>query len=83
MTKRSGVKRTRQSNEGVSIQMNEKRVFVTVSGGVAYVCEDSVPSEIKVEILDFDNIREAPAEMERLSPAARAYIRQRRWDHDV
>ncbi|HEV2351496.1 MAG TPA: hypothetical protein VG028_16810 [Terriglobia bacterium] len=63
--------------------MKEQRIFVTVSGGVAYVCEDSVPSGIVVEILDFDNLREAPADMERLSPAARTYIRQRRWDHDV
>lgn len=33
-----------------------KKIFVTVSGGVAYVAEDSVPFGYVVEIIDFDNI---------------------------
>ena len=34
-----------------------KKIFVTVSGGVAYVQEDSVPAGYEVEIIDFDNIQ--------------------------
>ena len=33
-----------------------KKIFITVSGGVAYVMEGTVPSGYKVEIIDFDNI---------------------------
>ena len=33
-----------------------KKIFVTVSGGVANVCEDTVPQGYEVEIIDFDNI---------------------------
>ncbi len=33
-----------------------KKIFVTVSGGVAYVMEDTVPDGYVVEIIDFDNI---------------------------
>jgi len=33
-----------------------KKIFVTVSGGCAYVIEDTVPRGIEVEIIDFDNI---------------------------
>jgi hypothetical protein len=33
-----------------------KKIFVTVSGGCAYVMEDSVPEGFEVEIIDFDNI---------------------------
>ena len=32
------------------------RIFVTVSGGCAYVIEDTVPQGFAVEIIDFDNI---------------------------
>lgn len=63
--------------------MDQQRIFVTVSGGVAYVCEDTVPSGMAVEIVDFDNLRESPAELERLSPEARAYIARRGWDRDL
>ena len=31
-------------------------IFVTVQGGVAEVCEETVPLGIVVEILDFDNL---------------------------
>ena len=33
-----------------------KKIFVTVSGGCAYVMEDTVPKGFAVEIIDFDNI---------------------------
>jgi spore coat polysaccharide biosynthesis protein SpsF (cytidylyltransferase family) len=52
----------------------EKIIFITVSGGVAYVCEDTVPAGIQVEIIDFDNLNDCPDEYGRLSPEARAYV---------
>lgn len=33
-----------------------KKIFVTVSGGCAYVMEDTVPPGFLVEVVDFDNI---------------------------
>ena len=33
-----------------------KKIFVTVSGGCAYVMTDTVPQGWEVEIIDFDNI---------------------------
>lgn len=33
-----------------------KKIFVTVSGGCAYVMEDTVPQGVAVEVIDFDNI---------------------------
>jgi hypothetical protein len=33
-----------------------KKIFVTVSGGCAYVMEDTVPQGCAVEVIDFDNI---------------------------
>lgn len=33
-----------------------RKIFVTVSGGCAYVMEDTVPRGFEVEIIDFDNI---------------------------
>ena len=32
------------------------KIFVTVSGGCAYVDEDTVPPGFVVEVVDFDNI---------------------------
>lgn len=32
------------------------KIFVTVSGGCAYVVEDTVPKGLEVEVIDFDNI---------------------------
>jgi hypothetical protein len=32
------------------------KIFVTVSGGCAYVVEDTVPHGFVVEVVDFDNI---------------------------
>jgi hypothetical protein len=33
-----------------------EKVFITVSGGVAYVMEDTVPRGYVAEIIDFDDI---------------------------
>jgi hypothetical protein len=33
-----------------------KKIFITVSGGCAYVMEDTVPPGFLVEVVDFDNI---------------------------
>jgi hypothetical protein len=33
-----------------------KTIFVTVTGGCAYVMDDTVPQGFQVEIIDFDNI---------------------------
>jgi len=33
-----------------------KKIFITVSGGVAYVMEETAPPGYVVEIIDFDNI---------------------------
>lgn len=33
-----------------------KKLFITVSGGSAYVMEDTVPEGVTVEVIDFDNI---------------------------
>jgi spore coat polysaccharide biosynthesis protein SpsF (cytidylyltransferase family) len=52
----------------------EKIIFVTVSGGVAYVCEGTVPVGVRVEIIDFDNLNESVDEYARLSPEAQAYV---------
>jgi hypothetical protein len=35
-------------------------MFVTVQGGVAEVCEETVPAGIAVEIRDFDNFAASP-----------------------
>jgi len=35
-----------------------QKIFVTVSGGVAYIMEDTIPPGCKAEIIDFDNINE-------------------------
>ena len=36
----------------------KQKIFVTVSGGVAYPIEESVPDGYELEIIDYDNIRE-------------------------
>jgi spore coat polysaccharide biosynthesis protein SpsF (cytidylyltransferase family) len=63
--------------------MDKHHIFVSVSGGVAYVCDDTVPAGVAVEILDFDNLRELPQDANKLSPEARAYIARRGWDKDI
>ena len=52
----------------------ERKVFVTVQGGVAEVCEDTVPAGIVVEILDFDNfVGDPEREFSMWSSELRAY----------
>jgi hypothetical protein len=47
-----------------------QKIFVTVSGGCAYVMDDTVPSGCEVEVIDFDDI-EAGDDFP--SPEAREY----------
>lgn len=54
-----------------------KKIFVTVSGGVAEVQEDTVPEGYKVEIIDFDNIE---AGDEYPSQEAVQYAVSKGWD---
>ena len=54
----------------------ESVIFITVSGGVAYVQEDTVPRGTRVEIIDFDNLNESADEYARLSPEAQSYVKQ-------
>ena len=52
----------------------EQKIFITVQGGVAEVCEDTVPAGVVVEVLDFDNLEADPVEeMSCWSPALRQY----------
>jgi hypothetical protein len=44
--------RSKASMGGMAV----KKIFVTVSGGCAYVMEDTVPPGFEVEVIDFDNI---------------------------
>ena len=56
----------------------EQRIFITVQGGVAEVCEETVPSGVVVEVLDFDNLEVDPVEeMSCWSPELRQY-----WDRN-
>lgn len=55
---------------------NERTIFITVRGGVAYVCDDTVPPDTTVEIIDFDNLEESPEEYLKLSPKALAYVKE-------
>ena len=51
-----------------------QKIFVTVQGGVAEVCEETVPPGIVVEVLDFDNFEADPAkEMSYWSPELGQY----------
>ena len=57
-----------------------KKIFVTVSGGSAYVMEDTVPQGYEVEVIDFDDI-EAGDDFP--SAEARQYcLRQRLFEHE-
>jgi len=59
--------------------MSEPRedvIFITVSGGGAYVCEGTVPRGTRVEIIDFDNLNESAGEYARLSPEAQSYVKE-------
>ena len=52
----------------------DHKIFVTVQGGVADVCEDTVPRGVVVEVLDFDNLEADPLEeISCWSPELRQY----------
>ncbi len=52
----------------------QHKIFVSVQGGVAEVCEETVPAGIVVEILDFDNFAANPErELSLWSPELREY----------
>jgi len=55
-----------------------KKIFITVSGGVAEVMDDTVPSGYLAEVIDFDNI-EAGDDFP--SKEARAYCERNRLYH--
>jgi len=49
-------------------------IFVAVQGGVAEVCENTLPPGLVVEILDFDNMEaDEESEMSHWSPELREY----------
>ena len=52
----------------------EQKIFITVQGGVAEICEDTVPAGVVVEVLDFDNLEADPVEeMSYWSPELHRY----------
>ncbi len=52
----------------------ERKILVSVQGGVTEVCEETVPAGIAVEILDFDNFDASPErELSLWSPELREY----------
>ncbi len=60
----------------------EHKIFVTVQDGQAEVCEETVPSGIQVEVLDFDHLALDPeTEMSCWSPELYKYwlIHHREW----
>jgi len=59
----------------------DHKIFVTVQGGVAKVCEDTVPSSVVVEVLDFDNLEADPLEeISCWSPNLRQYWQKNHVD---
>lgn len=60
----------------------KRKIFVTVQGGRAEVCEETVPAEVEIEILDFDYLAEdAQNEMSCWSPELHQYwlANHRKW----
>lgn len=52
-----------------------KHILIVVDGGVAEIIQDTVPDGYEVEIIDYDNLREAPeATLRQLSDEARAFV---------
>ena len=52
-----------------------KTILICVDGGVATVIDSTVPDGYQVEIIDYDNLREAPKEtFERLSRDAQMFV---------
>lgn len=54
---------------------NKKIIFVTVLGGVAEVDPDTVPKNLKVEIVDHDELKADRGYLRKLSRDARAYAK--------
>ena len=55
---------------------NKKVIFVTVIGGVAEVDQDTLPTDVEVEIVDIDSLKaDKKRYLRLLSPAARAYTK--------
>ena len=54
----------------------ERRIFVTVLGGVAEVDPGTVPRGIVVEVIDLDALKADPADARYLSSEALAYARE-------
>ena len=69
-------KRSKKFSGCVTRGVNLKKIFIMVTGGVAYVAEESVPSGWKVEIIDFDNIDEGE---DFRSDEARQYCMNTGW----
>jgi hypothetical protein len=60
----------------------EHHIVVTVQGGVAEVCEDTLPPGVVLAILDFDNMEaDEESEMSHWSPELREYWKRNheRW----
>jgi len=59
----------------------EHKIFVSVQGGVAEVCEETVPAGIVVKILDFDNFAANPKrELSLWSPELREHAHSKSAD---
>jgi hypothetical protein len=57
----------------------KKTIFVIVLGGVAEVDTTTVPEDVEVEIVDFDELDEPETDyLKLLSPKVRAYVKARR-----
>jgi hypothetical protein len=55
--------------------MKQQSILIVVDGGVAYVVEDTVPKDVEVEIIDFDNLQDlGDSTPPRFSDHALAYI---------
>ena len=61
-----------------------RKIFVTVTGGVAEVCEDTVPYGYEVEIIDFDNIKAGSVEAAQycMIEKVKAYLRSW-WERHI
>lgn len=42
----------------MAIGARKTKIFVTVSGGVAYPFQETVPDGYEIEVIDYDDIRE-------------------------
>lgn len=53
---------------------SRRKIFVTIQGGNGEICEDTVPDDVEVEILDFDLLAADPQqELSLWSSELRAY----------